>query len=110
METANITVETNTEIEVFDSYVTGKHATSYTAGEVEQNVRIELLIHRNSKGLYPVNLDIDTFTYLDGTIANQRHDGAKLLSHQQFTLEQLEMLQETLAKFIAGVKSGKFTK
>jgi len=113
MKIANITVGTETEIQVFESFISGKHTTCYTAGEsidsAQQDVRLELAIHGSDKGLYPIYLEIDTFTYLGGIASAQHHGNAKLLSHQQFTLEQLEVLRDTIAKFIAEVKAGKFT-
>jgi hypothetical protein len=113
METVITTSTTETEVKVLASYVKGTYEISTKAGDElsspRQDKDLELAIHNNDEGKFSMNLDRTTFTWLGGIWNESEMTNFSLIAHHRFTLGELEMLHETLGKFISAVKNDEFT-
>jgi hypothetical protein len=119
MSKATAGIKTTSEVEICgdkNTWVKGEHRTSFSSEPLDDDgdVRlrtphadrdISVKIFADSDGQHSFQIDEVTYTYLSGVFGASNYRSYDLLS-TTMTLEQLEVVAETLNTFISGIKTG----
>ena len=112
-------IKTTSEVEICgdrNTWVKGEHHTTFSSEPLDDEGDVKLRaphadrdvavkIFADSDGLHSFQIEEVTYTYLDGVFGDSNYRSYDLLS-TRMTLEQLELVAETLNTFISGIKTG----
>ena len=113
------TIKTTTEVEICgdrNTWVKGEHHITMSSEPLDDEGDVQLRkphadrtlsvkIFADNDGKHSFQIEETTFTYLSGTFSDSNYRNYELLS-TTMTLEQLEVVAETLNTFISGIKTG----
>jgi hypothetical protein len=112
-------IKTTSEVEIcgdHNTWVKGEHHTVFSSEPLDDEGDVKLRtphadrdiavkIFADSDGKHSFQIEETTFTYLNGVFGDSNYRSYDLLS-TTMTLEQLELVAETLNTFISGIKTG----